>query len=147
MIDPFSPPPFPSPPDGDPGDYADTFIPVPGRGRRDGWTAERQRAFIIALRETGLVATAARSVGKTHQTAYRLRHRPGAGDFAEAWDRALRDARADAMAAAIEHSTHGLLSPRFYRGQFVGTLRSHSDKVLIAALRASHACPPAKGYK
>jgi hypothetical protein len=145
MHDQPSSPPLAEAPDVD--DYAYVFTPVPGRARTDGWTVERQRAFILALRDTGLVATAARSVGKTHQTAYRLRLRHGAKDFAEAWDRALRDARSDAMAAAIAQTEHGLVSPRFYRGQFVGTVRSHNDRLLIAALRASHARAPAKGDK
>jgi hypothetical protein len=31
------------------------FAPVPRKYRFDGWTAERQRAFIAALAETGSV--------------------------------------------------------------------------------------------
>jgi hypothetical protein len=145
MTDHLFSPPLPSPHSDDPDDYAYTFAPVPGRERRDGWTAERQRAFILALRATGMIATAARSVGKSHQSAYKLRHRPGADGFAKAWDRALRDARSDAMAAAIEQSVHGHFAPLFYRGHFTGMAHRYDTRVMIAALRASHARAPAKG--
>ncbi len=38
------------------------FTPVPlSRSRRDGWTAERQRAFVAALARTGVVAAATRA--------------------------------------------------------------------------------------
>ncbi len=141
---PFSPPNAETP-DYDPDDYANTFTPVPGRARRDGWTVARQRAFIVALRETGQIGVAARSVGKSHQSAYKLRQRPGAGDFAAAWDRALSSARSDAMAAAIELTERGHVAPLFYRGRFTGMSRRYDTKILIAALRASHAFLPAKG--
>lgn len=42
-----------------PDDYLLTFATVPCRARRDGWTAERQRGFIEALRATGVIAAAA----------------------------------------------------------------------------------------
>ena len=42
---------------------APDFTPVPLRARRDGWTAERQRAFIAALRETCRVGEACRRFG------------------------------------------------------------------------------------
>ena len=48
------------------------FTPVPLRARRDGWTAERQRAFIAALRETRRVGEACRRVGMARKGAYQL---------------------------------------------------------------------------
>jgi len=71
-----------------------SFAPVPARQRRDGWTPGCQRRFILALRDSGQVAVAARAVGRTVQTAYRLRKRAGAAGFAAAWDRALDEGRA-----------------------------------------------------
>ena len=35
------------------------FTPVPRKYRHDGWTTERQRAFIAALADTGSVSRAA----------------------------------------------------------------------------------------
>jgi hypothetical protein len=68
---------------------APSFTPVPGRTRRDGWTAERQQAFIAALARTGGVGRAAAAAGMSRESAYRLRRREGAESFAAAWDSIL----------------------------------------------------------
>lgn len=60
------------------------FTPVPVRYRRDGWTPERQRLYVLALYETGHRGKAARRVGMTEQSAARLRRRPDAASFARA---------------------------------------------------------------
>lgn len=53
------------------------------------WSRLRIHAFLRALAVTGSVAAAARAVGVSRQSAYRLRRRLGAG-FAEVWDEGLR---------------------------------------------------------
>ena len=65
------------------------FHPVPVAPRRDGWTPQRQADFIGWLAQTRCVAEAARRVGMDKTSAYRLRRRPGAAGFANAWDVAL----------------------------------------------------------
>ena len=55
------------------------FTPVPLRARRDGWTPERQYAYVVALAEFGMAAGGA-AVGMTGR-ALRLRRRPGAAPF------------------------------------------------------------------
>ena len=65
------------------------FTPVPLRTRSDGWTPLRQAEFIGMLAETRSVAAAARFVGMARETAYRLRRKPGAQEFAAAWDAAM----------------------------------------------------------
>lgn len=72
---------LPTPPPG--------FIPVPVRARRDGWTPERQYAYVAALAEFGHCGRAARAVGMTGQTACRLRRRPGAAAFNRLCEAAL----------------------------------------------------------
>ena len=57
------------------------FNPIPLRERHDGWTADRQIAFIDALAATGCVTDAARTVGMSVRSAYRLRAHPEAGSF------------------------------------------------------------------
>jgi len=57
------------------------FTPVPLRARRDGWTPERQFAYVAALAEFGHGGRAAEAVGMTEQSACRLRRRPGAAAF------------------------------------------------------------------
>jgi hypothetical protein len=59
------------------------------RTRRDGWGAARQRAFIAALAETRSVTRAARAVGISRQSAYRLRGEPSGAGFAREWDRVM----------------------------------------------------------
>lgn len=65
------------------------FDPVPRKHRRDGWTPERQRAFIHALAEWGNVTAAAEAVGMSFEGAYYLRRQPGAESFRAAWEGAL----------------------------------------------------------
>lgn len=40
------------------------FTPVPSKPRHDGWTPERQKAFIEALADTGSVSRAAAMVDR-----------------------------------------------------------------------------------
>lgn len=55
----------------DPAEYR--WVPVRRKPRLDGWTDEKQRRFIETLADTGLVNVAARAVGMTRESAYRLR--------------------------------------------------------------------------
>ena len=65
------------------------FYPVPTRGRRDGWTLQKQTDFLGFLAETGSVMGACEAVGMSRNSAYKLRARPNAESFAAAWDAAL----------------------------------------------------------
>ena len=51
----------------DPQEYR--WVPVRRRPRHDGWTEEKQRRFIEALADTGLVSHAAKSVGMSRESA------------------------------------------------------------------------------
>lgn len=52
------------------------------------WTSAKAGAFLHALARTRSVASAARSVAMSRQSAYRLRRRLGPA-FAQVWDQAL----------------------------------------------------------
>lgn len=65
------------------------FHAVPGKSRRDGWTPPKQAEFIGELAETRSVSEAARRVGMTRETAYRLRRRKWSSSFCKAWDAAM----------------------------------------------------------
>ena len=66
------------------------FEPVPRKCvRRDGWTADNQRHYILGLAETGDPNAAANPLGKTARGAYELRKAAGAEGFIAAWDSAL----------------------------------------------------------
>ena len=72
---------------------ADTRKPLTARRiRRDGWTAERRRRFLELLAAGFDVRRACAGVALSRQAAYTLRRRDPA--FAQAWDGALRSARA-----------------------------------------------------
>src|SRR3546814_389368 len=65
------------------------FHPVPLQPRHDGWHPAKQAEFLAHLYLTRSVAKAARSVGRSRESAYRLRSRDMAESFARAWDHAL----------------------------------------------------------
>lgn len=107
------------------------FAPVPVKRRHDGWTAERQRAFIAALAETGCVSEACAEVGITPRSAYRLREHPGARAFAEAWDHALSFASSRLASIAFERAIHGSVERIYRNGELVEERRRPSDKLLM----------------
>lgn len=101
------------------------FEPVPVRGRRDGWDAARQRRFVVQIARGLSAREAAASVGRSRQTAYALRRRPGAEGFARAWDQASafadqRRAMPVLPARRLVDGMERLLVPRFYRGRLIG---------------------------
>ena len=58
------------------------FTPVPRKQpRHDGWTPERQKAFIEALADTGCVSIACRMVNMSQPSYYQLRRQPGGESF------------------------------------------------------------------
>lgn len=66
------------------------FEPVVRKCRRhDGWLAERQVEFIVALTVLGHAEQAAHAVGGTMSGAYKLRTANGGEGFARSWDSAL----------------------------------------------------------
>ena len=116
--------------------FAIRFRPVKVKARHDGWTPERQRDFIDRLCLTGNVSRAARAVGKTAQSAYRLREHEGAGSFNRAWDQALEASRSHVLDIAIERCIEGDTVPVFYKGRKVGERTRHDNSLLTAALNA-----------
>lgn len=93
------------------------FTPVPLRYRKDGWTPLRQADFLGRLAETASVTAAARHVGMTRESAYRLRDKPGADSFAAAWDSIL------AAPPALPKSTDSLLRHRAFYGSLKPVMR------------------------
>lgn len=121
-----------------------TFTPAPVKPRHDGWTAERQRAFIATLAETGCVSEACAEVGITPRSAYRLREHPGAADFRSAWNHAMSMASARLAALAFERAVHGSVERIYRNGELVEERREPSDRLLMWLL--SHHDPVAFGW-
>ena len=126
------------------------FHPVPLRRRVDGWSEERQCAFLAQLYITGSVSAAARAVGMARHSAYRLRACAGADSFAAAWDRVLTppgsgrvqrpqtDWRKVTGEALLWRMESGLVQPVVFRGQMVGIRRKADNSALLRLLRRSN---------
>ena len=119
------------------------FVPVPVRARKDGWDAMRQGQFIGWLAQTGSVAQAAARVGRSRESAHRLRRRADAAGFADAWDAVLA-ARAGARAGGIMIPARkvtpdelpvlafdGPVRVRMSRGRLAAVTRQPSDTALL----------------
>lgn len=115
------------------------FTPVPlARVRRNGWSPERQIAFIARLAHTGVVRVAAASVGMSARSAYQLRDRVVFDHpFACAWDAAMDRARDAAAAQALRSLTEPQEIPIIRRGRIIGTKIWFDERLALAALRVS----------
>ncbi|MEA3064669.1 MAG: hypothetical protein QOJ27_1115 [Sphingomonadales bacterium] len=114
------------------------FTPVPLRYRRDGWTPMRQADFLGRLAETWSVAAAARHVGRSRESAYRLRDKPGAQSFAAAWDFILaqpRAARKSTLELLWHRAFYGTLKPIMRGGRHVATRHSPDDDAVLRLYR------------
>jgi hypothetical protein len=114
------------------------FTPVPSASsRHDGWTPERQRLFIEALRRIGVVAWAAEAAGMSRKSAYELLKRAGPeSSFAAAWREALAAGGSSVLFATIERAVDGVEEPYFYGGLQRGTRRVYDNRLLAAAYRS-----------
>ena len=116
------------------------FTPVPRlRKRRNGWTPGTQRAFIDVLATCGCVARAARAVGKTPRSAYRLLESEGAESFADAWDQAIARGVEALRWNALDRALHGAWVPVVRRGRIVSFEHRRSDRLAIALLSGRNA--------
>ena len=111
------------------------FDPVPRlRQRRNGWSEERQRGFIVALSRCGSVAAAARHVGMTPRSAWRLCDAAGAASFVAAWDRAIDIGLAQLRSTSLRRALDGDYVPVYRRGKLVRVEHRHADRLAIALL-------------
>ncbi|RHW16318.1 hypothetical protein D1610_15860 [Sphingomonas gilva] len=111
------------------------FTPVARKYRSDGWTPERQRAFVAALADTGSVTAAARRVNMASEGAYALRRQPDAESFAAAWEAALDHGVRRLADIAIDRAMNGVPVPIFWRGEQVGEKRWFNDRLLMFILK------------
>jgi len=102
--------------------------------RHDGWTPARQARFLRRLGATHCVSEAARSVGMSRQSAYKLRNRLRGEPFGVAWECAFRrkfDALAD---SAMTRAIHGVEVPHFFKGELIHTSRRYDERLTVALL-------------
>ena len=106
------------------------FAPALTRKRHAGWTAERQRRFIEHLALTGNVGEACAIVGIASSSAYRLKNKAGADDFARAWDAALRLSATRLAAIMMDRAVNGRVERHYKDGELVMERRIPSDYLL-----------------
>jgi len=116
------------------------FDPVPQqRRRRVGWDEGRQRAFVGMLARIPSVGHAARAVGMSARSAYKLLDRTGAQSFARAWDQALAEGMARLRGASLARCLEGGdFVPVYRRGKLVRIEHRRNDKLAIALLSGQH---------
>lgn len=104
----------------------------PDAGER--WTPERQAQFLRELAASHCVSAAARAVGMSRQSAYRLRARLRGQPFDRGWAMAM-GSMFDALAqAALERALHGVEVSHYHKGEVVGTSRKFDERLTIALL-------------
>ncbi|MEM7667464.1 MAG: hypothetical protein AAF250_16585 [Pseudomonadota bacterium] len=104
--------------------------------RRDGWSAEKQRGFLQMLAATQSVAQAAKAVGMSRQSAYKLRARLDDAPFGAAWRMATRSARNALVEAALDRAINGVEVPHYWQGELVGTSRRYDERLTALLLHS-----------
>ena len=112
------------------------FEPVPVRPRHDGWTVEKQYAFIEALAETGIVEEACRRVDMSRTSADNLRRRPEGVHFRRAWEAAIDYSLHLIEEDAFTRSRRGVARPIFHKGEQVGEWRYYDERLTMFLLRS-----------
>lgn len=126
----------------DPAEYR--WVPVRRRPRFEGWTEGKQRRFIEMLADTGLVGAAAKAVGMSRESAYRLRRAGHGAAFARACDAARHHAGALIEDIAFERAIEGVEQEVYDRhGEVVGARLVHDNRLLKYLL--SHLKPERYG--
>jgi hypothetical protein len=120
----------------DPDDPLLGFRPVIHKApRRNTIVPPRQRAFVAALAECGIVVQAARQIGASTDALYKLRNRPDAGEFSAAWDaaidRGVMRLEDTALARAIKGEERMVVSA----GKHMGTEIRFNDNLVMFFLR------------
>ncbi|MFT6008732.1 MAG: hypothetical protein ACI9TB_001968 [Parasphingorhabdus sp.] len=123
------------------------FTPVPLRPRADGWSPVRQAEFIGLLAQTRCVSKAATLVGMSRESAYRLRGKAGAEEFAAVWDAILGVPESRQPKVTLEslfqRLRHGSYRPILRGGRYVGTIQKPDNSALLALLgRLDRLLPP-----
>ncbi|ABC62686.1 hypothetical protein [Erythrobacter litoralis] len=99
-----------------------------------GWTPRRQAVFLRELAATHNVSAAARAVGMSRQSAYRVRARLQGQPFDLAWQAAFRT-RFDALAEkALQLAMEGTEVPHFHQGELIHTSRRHDTRLMLGLL-------------
>jgi hypothetical protein len=105
-------------------------LPTPHRPvRHNEWTRAKMVAFLKELAASQSVHHAARSVGMSRQSAYKLRNRLAGTPFALAWEVALEAGLQQLAHAVMDRALNGEEVPHYYHGELVGTYRKFDNRL------------------
>jgi hypothetical protein len=110
------------------------FDPACPRQRIDGWTVDKQREFVEALADCGVLQEAAARVGMSEKSVSRLRRRADGASFSRACDAALRLARPIFDSIAWDRGVNGTIKQHFYHGELKGEERVYDNRLLTYLL-------------
>lgn len=107
------------------------YAPPP---REDRWNRFKMAEFLRHLAATHSVAGAAKAVGMSRQSAYKMRARLKGEPFDIAWEAAFRHAHDNLAHAALERALNGVEVPHYHAGKLVGTSRRFDERLTVALL-------------
>lgn len=126
----------PNTPDGDSAPLPQTRPYVAPENR---WTKPKMAAFLRELAASQSVSAAAKSVGMSRQSAYRLRNRLKGEPFDIAWEAAFQHGYDALHQAALERALHGVEVPVYHAGEQVGTRRHYDERLTVFLLSRRNA--------
>ena len=100
----------------------------------DRWSKRKMAEFLRVLAAQQSVSAAARSVGMSRQSAYKLRNRLKGEPFDIAWEAAFQHGYDALHQAALERALHGVEVPVFHKGEQVGTRRHFDERLTVFLL-------------
>lgn len=100
----------------------------------DRWTKPKMADFLRHLAATHSVTAAARGVGMSRKSAYKLRARLKGQPFDIAWEAAFRHGYDNLAHAALDRAINGVEVPHYRNGVLVGTSRRFDERLTVALL-------------
>mgnify|MGYP006879608100 FL=1 len=91
-------------------------------------------AFLRELAATNNVSAAAKTVGMSRQSAYRLRARHKGQPFDIGWEAAFQHGYDNLAHAALERALNGVEVPHYHKGELIGTSRKYDERLTLGLL-------------
>ncbi len=98
------------------------------------WSRAKMARFLAELAATHSVSAAARVVGMSRQSAYRLKARLRDDPFDLAWEAAVQSGYDALHQAALDRALNGVEVPVYHRGELVGTRRAFDERLTVFLL-------------
>lgn len=98
------------------------------------WTRAKMARFLEALIQSCSVSAAARAVGMSRQSAYRLRARLSGQPFDIAWEAALEFGLQQLAHAALDRAMNGVEEAVFHGGEQIGTRTRYDERLTMFLL-------------